>query len=79
MSVATDRGTRKALRTVLQLAAAGGLTALVSALADGLAPAQAGLLVAAWGVVVTFLQNTLETAGMIPVVLPTQPIPKENQ
>lgn len=53
------------------MAAAGSLTALVAAAADGLNPTTAGIAVAAWGVLVTFLQNYLETAGKIPTLLPT--------
>lgn len=74
-SPALARGTRKALRTVLQLAAGGGLTALISVMSDGLAPATSGLIMAAWTTFVAFAQNSLETAGIIPTVLPTAPPP----
>jgi hypothetical protein len=67
-----NRGLRKALRTVLQMAAAGSLTALVSVVADGLTPQQASALMAVWGVLVVFLQNSLETTGKIPELLPTK-------
>lgn len=70
MTPAFQRGVRKAARTLLQVIAAGGLTALVNALAEGL-PATANLAVAAgWLLVVTFAQNMLETQGSIPTVLP---------
>lgn len=65
------RGLRKALRTIVQLVAAGGLTAAVNAFADGLAPNMKALVGAAWLVAVTFAQNAAETAGRIPVLLPT--------
>ena len=71
MSPALHRGIRKALRTILQLAAGGGLTALVSALAGGLEPATQAVVMAAWTAFVTLLQNTAETAGLIPTLLPT--------
>jgi hypothetical protein len=71
MSAALQRGWRKAARTVLQMAAAGSLTAVVAAVADGLNPTVAGFVLAGWGVLVTFLQNYLETAGTIPTLLPT--------
>jgi hypothetical protein len=65
------RAWRKATRTLLQMAAAGSLTALVDLLAHGLSPATAGAVLAVWGVVVAFLHNYLETAGAVPVLLPT--------
>lgn len=71
MSPALHRAWRKAARTVLQMVAAGSLTAVVDLLAHGLSPARASALLAVWGVVVTFLHNYLETAGTIPVLLPT--------
>lgn len=71
MNPALHRGSRKALRTVLQLAAGGALTGLVSALAGGLSPSVQGLIMAAWTAFVALAQNTAETAGKIPVLLPT--------
>lgn len=71
MSASLYRGGRKAVRQVVQMAAAGSLTVLVTALAHGLDPAVSGLVLAFWGVVVVFLHNYLETAGKIPVLLPT--------
>jgi len=68
-----NRPTRRALRTLLQLIAAGGLTALVSVLADGLSPYWAGVVTILAGVVVTFTQNYLESTGTIPTILPTAP------
>lgn len=71
MSPALYRAWRKAARTLLQLAAAGTLTALIDTLAGGLSPSTAALVTAGWGVVVAFLHNYLETAGAVPVLLPT--------
>lgn len=71
MSVALHRGIRKALRTVLQLAAGGALTGLVSAVAGGLSAQVQGVVMAAWTALVALAQNTAETAGKIPTLLPT--------
>lgn len=71
MNPALHRGIRKAIRTLLQLAAGGALTGLVSAIAGGLPPATQGLIMAAWTTMVAFAQNTAETAGKIPTLLPT--------
>lgn len=73
MSQPMQRGLRKAVRTILQLVAGGALTALVSAIAGGLTPATQGTVMAAWTALVAFAQNSLETAGKIPTVLPTPP------
>lgn len=66
-----NKATRKALRTLLQVVASGALTALVSALAGGLEPSTAPAPLAAWTVVVTFIQNWLEAGGAIPTLLPS--------
>lgn len=71
MTPALGRGVRKAVRTFLQMAAAGSLTALVTLLSGGLDPELAAGLMVVWQVVVTFLHNYLETAGKIPVILPS--------
>jgi hypothetical protein len=62
---------KKGLRTVVQVVAAGGLTALVAAVADGLSPKTAALLIGAFTALVAFSQNYLEGAGKLPVLLPT--------
>lgn len=67
---ALDRGLRKGGRALLQMTAAGSLTVLVDLLAHGLSPATAGVVLAVWGVLVTFLHNYLETKGVIPAILP---------
>ena len=71
MSAAFTRGWRKAARTLLQLVASGGLTALVNQFGDGLSTNQKGLVAVAWMLVVTFAQNYAETVGAIPALLPT--------
>jgi hypothetical protein len=70
-----SHGLRKAGRTVLQLIAAGALTALVTALAGGLSPTVEGVVVAGWASIVAFAQNALEQAGTIPTILPTPVTP----
>jgi hypothetical protein len=64
------RGLKKAARTLIQLAAAGALTALIDLLAHGLAPQAAGALMTFWTALMAFLQNYLETNGTIPAILP---------
>jgi hypothetical protein len=71
MSPALSRGLKKGIRTVVQLAAGGALTALVTALAGGLNPTVAGLVLGAWTALVATAQNSLESAGAIPTLLPT--------
>jgi polysaccharide pyruvyl transferase WcaK-like protein len=71
VSPALTRGLKKAARSILQLVAGGALTALVAALAHGLSPDVEAVVMAAWTVLVALLQNTAETKGIIPVVLPT--------
>lgn len=67
---ALTRGVKKAVRTLIQLAAGGALTALIDLLAHGLAPSSAGALMTFWTALVAFLQNYLETNGTIPAILP---------
>jgi hypothetical protein len=71
MSPALNRGLRKGLRTLLQLAVGGALTAAVNVLADGLHPNTKIMVMTGWTVVVALLQNTLESAGTVPTLLPT--------
>jgi hypothetical protein len=71
MNPALERGLKKALRTLIQLAASGALTAAVTALAGGLTPAVQSLIATGWMIAVTFAQNAAEAAGKIPVLLPT--------
>lgn len=65
------RGLRKAVRTALQLVAGGALTAAVNTLADGLSPDTKVYVLAAWTVLIALAQNSLESVGKIPVLLPT--------
>lgn len=75
MSQATFRGTRKALRDLLQAVAAaasgGGAVLLIDAITGNFEP-QIGVVIAfILKVVFAFLQNWAETAGKISVLLPT--------
>lgn len=70
-SPAWHRGWRKAARSLAQLIVAGGLTAAVNQIADGLAPNAKVYVLAGWAVLIALLQNTLETSGTIPTLLPT--------
>ncbi len=63
-----NRTTSRGLRTLLQLVAAGGLTALVNAIAEGLTPNVKAIVLAGSALVVTLAQNLLETAGKVPTV-----------
>lgn len=65
------RGWRKAVRTLLQLAAGGALTAAVNALANGLSPNTKVYVLTAWTVLISLAQNAFETSGRIPALLPT--------
>lgn len=71
MNPALNRGLKKAGRTIIQMVASGGMTALVNALAHGLDPTAQLAVAAAWMWLVTFLQNAGETKGIIPILLPT--------
>ena len=71
-SEASSAGLRRGVRTLLQTVAGGGLTALVTLIADGLSPAVSGALIAVFGALVALAQNYLEAAGRVPVLLPTR-------
>lgn len=71
MSPALHRGWRKGVRAIVQTIAAGGMTALVVAIAGHLDPATEAVVLGANLALITFLHNFLETAGKIPVLLPT--------
>lgn len=72
---ALQRGTRKALRDLLQavaaIAAAGGTTALIDVIAGSVDPSTGVILAFAFKVLFAFLQNWAETSGRIPTLLPT--------
>jgi hypothetical protein len=71
MTPALTRGVKKGIRTVAQVVAGGALTALVTAIAGGLAPSTQALVMGAWIAFVAFAQNWAEGAAAIPVLLPT--------
>lgn len=66
---------KRALRTVGQLVVSGALTTLVDKLAGGLSPDIAGLVLAGWQILVTYVHNQLEEAGVVPAVLKSTPTP----
>lgn len=59
----------RATRTLLQLVAGGGLTALVTVVTDGLAPETTAIVMAANTVVVTYFQNLAEDLGWVKPIL----------
>jgi hypothetical protein len=71
MKPALNRGLRKMGRDLLQVIAAGGATALVTLITGHLHPELAVIVAFAFKLLVTFAQNTAETNGSIPVVLPS--------
>jgi hypothetical protein len=71
MSPALNRGLRKGLRTLGQLAVGGALTAAVNVFTDGLTANNKVLVMTAWTVVIAMMQNAAEAAGKVPVLLPT--------
>lgn len=71
MNAAWHRGWRKAVRTAIQLVAAGGLTAGVNQFADGLSANTKVYVLAGWTVLLALAQNALETTGKVPALLPT--------
>lgn len=72
---ALQRGTRKALRDLLQavaaIAAAGGTTALIDVITGSVAPGTGVILAFAFKVFFAFIQNWAETSGRIPTLLPS--------
>lgn len=64
-----SRALRRGARTLLQLVAAGGLTAVIAALAD-LAPNAKALILAGGTLLIAVAQNALESSGAVPEVLP---------
>lgn len=65
------KGVRDAIQAVLAVVAAGGATALIELVVDQLNPAYGVLMAFAFKIVIAYAQNYLETAGKIPVLLPT--------
>lgn len=68
-----NRANRRSLRTIAQLIVSAGFTALVSVVAEGLTPFQAGVTLAAAQVAVTWAQNFLEGKELVPEFLPPSP------
>ena len=64
---------QRVMRTVLQLVAAGGLTALTNQVASDLPVSYSAYFVIFWTVVVTTAQNYLESTGKIPTILKKAP------
>ncbi len=60
---------QRVIRTLLQLLAAGGFTALFTALTDMVDPNYQALVLAIFTLLVTFSQNWLEDTGKIPSFL----------
>lgn len=68
----TDSPLRRAGRSLIQLIAGGGLTAVVDVLAGGLSATWAGVLIMSSSALVAWAQNFAEDAGWIPPVLGTK-------
>jgi hypothetical protein len=71
MKPALNRGLRKLGRDLLQVIAAGGATAVVALITGHLHPEVAVIVAFAFKLLMVFAQNTLETNGSIPVILPS--------
>lgn len=63
----------RTIRTILQVVASGGLTAMVATVADGLSPVVSALVLAVWMIVVTFAQNALEEKEIVPTFFKPDP------
>lgn len=64
-----NRTLSRTLRTLVQLVAAGGLTALVNTIADGLTGNAKAIVLSVSALAVVVAQNLLEGAGVIGTVL----------
>lgn len=75
---ANSRGLRKGARDLVQsvvaVLAAGGAAAVIQLVVDNVNPAYGVLLAFVFKILITYAQNYLETAGKIPVLLPTAAI-----
>ena len=67
-----DTATRRTLRTLLQLIAAGGLTALVTQISKDVPDSYAPYILLVSALIVTLAQNWLEDNGYIKPVLKTK-------
>lgn len=70
-SPALNRGLRKTGRDLLQVIAAGGATAVFSLITGHLHPEVAVIVAFGFKLLTVFAQNTLETKGVIPTILPS--------
>jgi hypothetical protein len=68
-----NRTVSRGLRTLLQLVAAGGLTALINAVAEGLPGNVKAIVLAVSALAVTVAQNLLEAHDVIAPVLESPP------
>jgi hypothetical protein len=69
---------RHGARTFIRLLVAGAFTGIVDQLAGGLSAQSAALVLAAWQIVLTFAQTSLEESGKVPVILPTAGSPSSS-
>ena len=74
-----DTATRRTLRTLLQLIAAGGFTALVTQISKDVPDSYAPYILLVSALIVTLAQNLLENYGVIPPVLKTKANVKQAQ
>lgn len=65
--------TSRVVRTIVQLIAGGGLTGVVSVLANGLGPSATATVMAVSTLLVTFCQNYAEDMGWIPRMMKPAP------
>jgi putative Mn2+ efflux pump MntP len=65
------KGTRDLFQSLLAVLAAGGATAVIELVVDSVNPAYGVVMAFAFKILIAYAQNYLETAGKIPVLLPT--------
>lgn len=65
------KGTRDAFQAAVAIVAAGGATAVIGLVVDNVNPSVGVVLAFVFKILVAYAQNYLETAGRIPVLLPT--------
>jgi hypothetical protein len=64
-----SKALKRAARTLLQFVAGGGLTALTNVLVQGMDPATAVIVTTGYSTVLSYIQNALEDAGLVPKLL----------
>lgn len=67
------RANRRALRTLAQLVVSAGFTGIVAVIVQGLTATQAGAVLAASQLAVTWAHNFLEGRDLLPELLPPKP------